>query len=103
MRLPYVAAIGLLAASCGARHATELEVLPRHFQLRPGEQIHYTVVEHFENGKTRQPDGTFAIEDPAIVRLIKPTGLLEAARAGRTEMLVRTPASERRIRIDVTG
>jgi len=103
MRLPYVAAIGLLAASCGPRHATELEVLPDHFQLRPGEQIHYTVVEHLEDGKTRQPDGTFAIEDPSIVRLIKPAGLLEAVRAGRTRLVVRAGASERRLTIEVAG
>jgi hypothetical protein len=92
-----------LAASCGARRATELEVLPDHFLLPPGEQVHYTVVERLENGKTRQPDATFAIEDPSIVRLIKPVGVLEAVRAGRTELVARTPASERRVTLEVSN
>ena len=103
MRLPYLVAIGLLAAGCRAHGATQLEVLPEHFLLQPGEQIHYTVVEHLEDGKTRQPDGTFVTDDASILRVMKPTGLLEAGKAGRTELVVRTAASERRVTIEVAG
>jgi hypothetical protein len=103
MRLRCFVALGLLAAGCGGPSAAELEVLPKHFLLRPGEQVHYTIVEHLGNGKTHQPDGMFAIENPSIVRLVKPTGLLEAVRAGRTELVVRTTASERRVTIEVAG
>jgi hypothetical protein len=103
MRLRYLVAIGFLAASCRARRATDLEILPEHFLLQPGEQIHYTVVEHLEGGKTLQPDGAFTIEDPSIVRLITPAGLLEAVRAGRTAVLVRAGASQRRVVIEVAG
>ena len=103
MRLRYVVAVGLLAASCRARPATDLELFPDHFRLQPGERIHYTIVEHLENGKTRQPDGTFAIDDPSIVRVIKPTGLLEAVRAGRTDIVIRSAGLGRRVTIDVAG
>jgi hypothetical protein len=103
MRLSNVVAIGLLAASCGPRRATELDVLPEHFLLQPGEQVHYTVLERSGKGKPRSVDPTFAVEDPEIVKLIRPAGTFEAVSAGRTEMVVRTPRSERRIRIDVAG
>jgi hypothetical protein len=103
MRLSHFVAIGLLAASCGPRRATELEVFPEHFLLQPGEQVHYTVLERSGNGNPRSVDPAFAVEDPEIVRLIKPAGMFEAVRAGRTEMVVRTPAAERRIPVEVAG
>ena len=103
MRLPCLVAVGVLAAGCGTRRATELDVLPKHYLLQPGEQIHYTIVERLENGKTRQPDGTFTTEDASIVRLIRPAGVLEAVRPGQTELVARTPTSERRVTIEVAG
>ena len=103
---------GLLATSCGSPGAPELEVLPQHFVLHSGEQIHYTVLERPKEGTQLQtpckilvgfgcPDVKFAIEDPKIVRLIDPKGLLEAVSLGRTQLVVRAPTSERRITIEV--
>jgi len=85
------------------RPAPRLEVFPKHFLLHPGEQIHYTVCESREGNQPRCPDAEFATQDPEIVRLIKPTGLFEALRPGRTELVVRTPTSERRVTIQVAG
>lgn len=87
----------------GGRPATRLEIFPKHFLLRPGEQIHYTVCEFPERNQPRCPDAEFTTRDPEIVRLIKPTGLCEAIRPGRTELVVRTRASERRFRVQVAG
>ena len=49
------------------------------------------------------PDVKFATEDPKIVRLIDPKGLFEAVRPGRTQLVVRSPTSERRITVEVAG
>jgi hypothetical protein len=83
--------------------APRLEVFPKHFLLHPGEQIHYTLCESHEGNQPRCPDAEFATEDPAIVRLIKRTGLFEALRPGRAELVVRTPTSELRVTVRVAG
>jgi hypothetical protein len=83
--------------------ARGLEVFPKHFVLHPGEQIHYQVLERSEDGRPRSVDYELAIEDPEIVRPIEPKGVLEAVRPGRTELVMRTPTSERRITIEVAG
>jgi hypothetical protein len=94
---------GLSATGCASPGTPELEVLPEHFQLRPGEQIHYTVLERSGSGRPRFVDCRFASRDPGILRLIDPTGVFEAAEPGRTELVVRTPTSERRVTIEVAG
>ena len=91
----------LLTTGCGPSGAPGLEVLPKHFLLHPGEQIHYSV--HERSGKSLSVDYEFDIGDPEIVRPIEPKGVLEAVRPGRTELVVRTPASERRVTIEVAG
>lgn len=83
----------------------ELEVLPKHFLLHPGEQIHYQVRVR-EGGRSQSvPHYEFTIEAPGAVRPIEANGelFIEAIRSGRTHIVVRTPTSERRITIDVTG
>src|SRR2546430_1157731 len=71
----------LLRASSASPSTPELEVLPKHFMLHPGEQIHYNVLERPRAGmKPDQPcktlvgfgcpDIKFATEDPTIVRLV---------------------------------
>ena len=95
--------MGLLATGCGPAGTPALEVLPKHFLLHPGEQIHYQVLERTENGWPRSVDYEFAIEDPKIVQPIEPKGVLEAVGPGRTELVVRTPTSERRVNIEVAG
>jgi hypothetical protein len=88
--------------STKVQQAPRLEVFPKHFLLHPGEQIHYTVCESPEGNQPRCPDAEFATKDHEIVRLIKP-GLFEALRPGRTGLVVRTPTSEQRVTIQVTG
>ena len=81
----------------------KLEVFPKHFLLRPGEQIHYTVCESAEGNQPRCPDAEFTTKNPDIVRLIKPTGLLEALGPGDAELLVRSAGSAQRFKVHVAG
>ena len=96
--------LGVLATGCGRQPDTpRLEVFPKHFRLHRGEQIHYSVVDPFDDNQL-SVDYDLIIEDPAIVRLIEPSGTaIEAVAAGRTEIVVRTPTAERRIGIEVAG
>jgi hypothetical protein len=80
-----------------------LEVFPKHFLLNPGEQIHYSVVDPSDETQL-SVDYDLEIGDPTIVRLIEPSGVtIEAMRPGRTELVVRTPTSERRFSVEVAG
>ena len=94
---------GLLAGTCWPSGDNGLEVFPKHFLLHPGEQIHYTVLERSEGNHLRFADAQFSVEDPVIIRLIKPSGIFEAVRRGRAQILVRTSTSETRITIEVSG
>src|SRR5262245_22516809 len=60
-------------------------------------------MERSEGSQPRFVDPKFAIKDPQIVRLIDPKGLFEAVKPGRTELVVRTPTSERLITVEVAG
>jgi hypothetical protein len=104
MSLLLLCLLGLLATR-GSPGANQLEIFPKHFRLHPGEQIHHSVVERSENGRprSRSVDYEFAIEDPKIVRPIEPKGVLEAVGPGRTELVVRTPTSARRVTVEVAG
>src|SRR5881396_3593671 len=92
----------------------ELVVLPKHFTLHPGEQIHYNLIERPQEGTKVQkpckvlvgfgcPDVEFATKDPTIVRLIDPKGLFEAVKPGRTQLVMRAPRSEAQVTLEVTG
>jgi hypothetical protein len=96
--------VACLGAGFGQSGAPGLELFPDHFTLRPGERIHYQVFEHFQNGRPREPSHyEFATADSKIVRLVEPTGLFEAGAVGRTDIVIRTPTTERRVRIEVAG
>jgi hypothetical protein len=103
------AAVLLLVSFTGPRSAQldappsapDLEVMPQHFLLYPGEQIHYTACS--EGSKPRCPDAKFDIADPKIVRMIDPKGIFEAVAPGRTELVVQIPTSQRRITVEVAG
>lgn len=96
--------LGLLGLDHRLRAGTPgQEVLPKHFLLHPGEQIHYQVLERSENGRPRSVDYELAIKNPEIVRPIEPKGVIEAVARGRTDLVVRTPTSEQRITIEVAG
>lgn len=81
-----------------ARPGTAFGVFPRHFLLHPGEQIHYTACRQLPCG-----DAEYATRNAEIVRLVKPSGLFEALRPGRTELVVRLQGAEQRIPIRVAG
>jgi hypothetical protein len=98
----YVFLVGSVRWSPAAGPAT-LEVLPKHFRLQSGEQIHYQVVEWHEGQPPRSVDYEFSIENATILRRLEPAGVIEAVAPGRTELVVRTPAAERRVTIEVTG
>jgi hypothetical protein len=95
--------LGLSATASAPPGSAGLEVFPKHFLLRPGEQIHYTVCESREGNQPRCPDAEFAITDTKIVRMVDRKGILEAVKPGRTELVVRTPTSQRRITLEVAG
>src|SRR3954470_24093408 len=81
----------LLTASGGSSAAPGLELFPKHFLLRPGERIHYQVMERSEGGQLRFPDAKFTIENPLVLRLSEgSSGVLEALRPGRSDLVVRT-------------
>jgi len=95
---------GLFATSSVSLVTPELELFPKHFTLHPGERIHYQVRERDEKNQSREPAHyEFTVEDPKILRLIQPSEVFEAVKAGRTELVVRTPTSVRRFRIEVAG
>src|SRR5262249_25066499 len=84
--------------------SVELELLPKHFLLHPGEQIHYTVLQRMERDQARFVDATFSVTDATILRPIESAGVFEAMAPGRTELLVRTPASnQQKVVIEVSG
>jgi len=101
--------MGLLCAGSGQTRTPRLELLPKHFRLHPGEQIHYNVLERSDSGKllvqsqAHFPDPEFAVVNSRIVRLIDPKGVIEGVSAGRTELVVRTPTAQRQITIEVAG
>src|SRR5262249_30651467 len=68
---------GLLGISAtGAAPAPrELQIVPEHFVLQPGEQVRYTACEPSETSKPRCPDAKFTIADPKIVRMVDPKGI----------------------------
>lgn len=101
-----VTSVVLLCQLCcglqvAGRPATRLKVLPKHFLLHPGEQIHYTACS--EGTKPRCSDAKFTIADSKIVRMIDPKGIFEAMTAGRTQLMVHTPTSQRPITLEVAG
>jgi hypothetical protein len=99
-----IASLLLLTTGFGQTGTSGLELFPKHFRLCPGEQIRYQVWERSEDSQRREPAHyEFTVEDPKIMRLIKPTGLFEAVGPGRTELVVRTPMTEQRISIEVAG
>ena len=91
------------AASSQPLAGPDLEILPQHFLLAPGEQIHYTACERSEESKPRCPDAKFTITDAHIVRMIDPKGIFEAVTPGRTELAIQAPNSQRLITLTVTG
>lgn len=91
----------LITAARSVPPTPELQVFPNHFLLHPGEQIHYTVC--FAGTQPRCPGAKFVITDSKIVRMVDPKGIFEAVTPGRTELMVQTPTSQRRIMLAVAG
>jgi hypothetical protein len=94
----------MLTASGGAAVAPAVELFPKHFVLKPGERIHYQVLQRSAGGELRFADATFTVEHPNILRVSEgSTGVLEAMKLGRAELVVRTPTAKRRVSIEVAG
>ena len=77
-----------------------LEVFPDHTRLRVGEQIRYSVFRREGAALSWADDYSLLPEDPAVVRVVDDRRL-EAVSPGRTDVLVRGAAGERRLTIDV--
>ena len=95
--------VSVLSTSGFAPAAPALELLPNQFLLHPGERMHYTAVQRSANGQRRVVDYELASQDATVVRAIEPKGVLEAVRPGRTELVVHTPTSVRRVPVEVSG
>jgi hypothetical protein len=107
-RARFAAASVVLLCLLGFDHrpraaAAGLELLPKHFVLQPGERIHYQVIERSASAPPRSVDYELAIADPGIVRALEPAGVIEAVRPGRTDLVVRTSTSTRRVSLEVAG
>lgn len=77
-----------------------LEIFPDHTRLRVGEQIRYSIFQHEHEPLSEAGGYSLVPEDPAVVRVVD-LGRLEAVSPGRTDVLVRSDAGERRLTIDV--
>src|SRR5690242_13030100 len=97
--------LALPSASGESTGTPQLELIPKHFTLHPGEQIHYTVLKRPRWGSPIHnpckiaigfgcPDVRFGVGDPRIVQLIEADGncaLFEAKRPGLTQLVVHAP------------
>ena len=103
--LTAVAALGAFAATgCGQPEVSGIEVFPRQFDLRPGETIHYSLLEHTGDGELHFfDDYEFQIGNPQVLELKDRRGLFRALSRGRTDLIVKSPRSERRYEIEVRG
>jgi hypothetical protein len=107
-RLARLAALTALATSaiagCERPKGGGIEVLPRHFNLRPGETIRYMPLEHTPEDKLQfLEDYEFKTGNPLVLELKDKRGLFRALSRGRTEFIVRSPRGERRYVIEVGG
>jgi len=99
----------LLASTAQLARPFQLGLLPNYFELRLGERLHYNVVQVTEDDRlllqsqVHFPDPKFSSTDPTIVRIIDPSGVIEAAQPGRTELVVTIPGGEQRFIITVAG
>ena len=91
-----------LAPGCAGPEGISVEVFPRHFQLQPGERIHYTAMERTPGGKLRSlEDVEFDTSDARVLRLTDPRGIFEAMAPGRIELIVRSRRIEQRFDVEV--
>ncbi len=100
-----LAALGAFATSgCGQPEVGGIEVFPRHFDLRPGETIHYMPLEHTGDGELHFfDDYEFETGDPQVLELRDRRGLFRALSPGRTEFIVKSSQREQRYEIEVRG
>ncbi len=103
--LTAVTALGAFAAAgCGQPEVGGIEVFPRHFDLRPGETIRYTPMEHTGDGELHSfEDYEFETGNPQVLELGDQRGLFRALSPGRTEFIVKSPQREQRYEIEIRG
>ncbi len=100
-----LAALGALSAvGCEAPAAGGFELLPRHFELRPGETIRYTPLKQSASGDLQSFDAVeFEAADPQVLELTDPRGIFQAVGPGRTSLGVKTGEAQQRYEIVVHG
>ena len=81
-----------------------VEVVPKHFWLRPGESIRYTPVLRTIGGEL-QTAKSFEVEsaDPRILGVEDNSGLVRALAEGSTELVVRASGCQRTFQVEVSG
>ena len=100
--LTALAALG--AAGCEPPEVGSIEVFPRHFDLHPGETIHYTALESTGDGDLRFfDDYEFETGNADILELRDQRGLFRAVSAGRTHFIVKSPRREQIYEIEIRG
>lgn len=98
-------ALGIAGAiGCASDRPGQIELIPRYFDLRPGETVRYAPMLRERSGALESAE-TFEFEsdDPSILIVEHRTGLARATAEGTTELLVRAGAAERRYKITVRG
>ena len=93
-----------MRTGCESPEVGGLEVFPRHFDLNPGETIHYTVLQSTGDGDLRFfDDYEFESGNPDVLELTDQRGLFRAVSVGRTHFTVKSPRREQTYEIDVRG
>jgi hypothetical protein len=91
------------AAGCERTKVGTIEVRPRHFDLRPGEAIHYLPLERVAGGELQfLDDYQLETSDPSVLEL-RDQGLCRALAPGRAELIVTSPQTQQRFDVQVEG
>ena len=92
------------AVACNRTERPDLQVYPRHFQLRLGEAIRYTPMRRVLAGGLRFDDTCeFSTGNPQILELEDPRGLVRAIAPGETKLVAKCRESQRQYGISVRG
>lgn len=102
--------IGLILGALGAAGGAPTEVVvsielrPRHYELRPGETIHYLPMERGAAGELQfLEEFELATTNPRVLELRDPKGLVRAMAPGTADLIVSSARSRQRFTIQVAG
>ncbi|MDE0102781.1 MAG: hypothetical protein OXN89_10415 [Bryobacterales bacterium] len=92
------------AIGCSSDRATQIELIPKYFDLRPGETVRYAPMLREPSGALESAEAfEFESDDPSILVVEPRTGLVRAIAEGAAELLVRAGAAERRFKVTIRG